>query len=510
MQTFRRLRAALLAVWFAWWSVLSPVTVHAATYSAASNLTGRMWYVPMQGTGIAGAAVVATAATALGRANPWIAAITLGMPIAEYLLELKNGSKVAVAPANALQQTPPGWTDSNTPPATATGTQGTTTAATATVNPAATPRYKGSDGACTSYFDSPEPAIKSCLNSLGWAGSGTITCPTPHTSMSWCSISPEYTRSGYPGVGSYNYNRVWACPSGTINPGTGVCTGTVYSCPGGGTLSGTSCIVAATCPSGYAVSASGCTLTDSPKVKWPSDGIATLTTDPTGLPMFASDRDPDPLPLGVTVTEIQNGTQLTGLDPFGNYQFTQITPQPGGGLKVDQGVQLTASTPSAQTTTTYNSVTTNNVGAVTDTSTKTVIGSITNTTSSSTPATTLPDDYNREVTQKAIETELKAASAQAMPDQAQRLTDAATENKTKADAFEEQIKTGQGSDKSLWFSWVWTPPVGECSASVGSVHDVGLSLDYCGPVNLIRDVVGWLFALFGAVEVYGQLFRRQS
>lgn len=488
MQTFRRLRAALLAVWFAWWSVLSPVTVHAATYSAASNLTGRAWYVPMQGTGIAGAAVVATAATALGRANPWIAAITLGMPIAEMLLEAKNGSKVAVAPANAVLPTPAGWTDSNTPPATvaSSGTGAETIAATKSTNKSLfyhCDRVAGVMGPSVLASASPDEPMGACQAAGGnWPmpsyGRGKCTEPVGGSIIA-CAFFEDYS----------------------------------YSCPAtqGWTLNGSSCTRSSSqCPSGYVLNGSVCTLTDSPKVQWPSDGIATVTTDATGAPMFPSDRDPDPLPLGVTVTEIQNGMQLTGLDPFGNYQFTQITPQPGGGLKVDQAVQLTAATPSAQTTTTYNSMTINNVGAVTDASTRTVIGSITNTTTSSTPATPLPDDYNREVTQKAIETELKAASAQAMPDQAQRLTDAATENKTKADAFEEQIKTGQGSDKSLWFSWVWTPPVGECSASVGSVHDVGLSLDYCGPVNLIRDVVGWLFALFGAVEVYGQLFRRQS
>jgi len=64
------------------------------------------------------------------------------------------------------------------------------------------------------------------------------------------------------------------------------------------------------------------------------------------------------------------------------------------------------------------------------------------------------------------------------------------------------------ADKSGWFSWLWTPPVGECHPYAGTVHGYAVSWDLCPTVNNIRDVLGWLFAMFGAMTVYGQLFRR--
>jgi len=120
----------------------------------------------------------------------------------------------------------------------------------------------------------------------------------------------------------------------------------------------------------------------------------------------------------------------------------------------------------------------------------------------------IPNDYNKEVTQASIDAELKAASVPAMADQSARFTAGAAVDKALSDGLNVQIQAEQGSDKSKWFSWVWTPPMGACSPVSGAVHGVELSLDYCGPVGLIRDIVGWLFALYGAITVYGQLFRR--
>jgi len=84
--TVKRISAGVLAVWFSFWSVVFPVTANAAIYNAASNLTGKAWYVPGVGTSAAGNRALAAGATMLGRANPWIAAITIGMPIAQQFL----------------------------------------------------------------------------------------------------------------------------------------------------------------------------------------------------------------------------------------------------------------------------------------------------------------------------------------------------------------------------------------------------------------------------------------
>jgi len=126
--TVKRISAGVLAVWFSFWSVVFPVTANAAIYNAASNLTGKAWYVPGVGTSAAGNRALAAGATMLGRANPWIAAITIGMPIAQTILELKNGSnpvtpdglplppEAGFAPSPATLPIPDGWLGPDSPP----------------------------------------------------------------------------------------------------------------------------------------------------------------------------------------------------------------------------------------------------------------------------------------------------------------------------------------------------------------------------------------------------------
>jgi len=67
-------------------------------------------------------------------------------------------------------------------------------------------------------------------------------------------------------------------------------------------------------------------------------------------------------------------------------------------------------------------------------------------------------------------------------------------------------------DKANWFSWVWTPPVGVCNSAdySGTVHGYAVSLNICPWVANIRDALGWLFALFGAFAIYGQIFKKES
>lgn len=69
------------------------------------------------------------------------------------------------------------------------------------------------------------------------------------------------------------------------------------------------------------------------------------------------------------------------------------------------------------------------------------------------------------------------------------------------------VVTGYNTSKSSWFSWVWTPPVGECAPFSGTVHGYSISWNLCPTINNIRDVIGWLFGMFAAITIYGQLFR---
>lgn len=126
----KRLASGVLAAWFTVFSVVFPVTAHAVTYNAASNFTGRSWYVPAVGTGIAGTRVLASAATIAGRANPWIAGLTIGTAIVEHLFDLSPASSpvtpsgaalpttAGFAPSPETLPTPPGWSGPNSPPGT--------------------------------------------------------------------------------------------------------------------------------------------------------------------------------------------------------------------------------------------------------------------------------------------------------------------------------------------------------------------------------------------------------
>jgi hypothetical protein len=120
----------------------------------------------------------------------------------------------------------------------------------------------------------------------------------------------------------------------------------------------------------------------------------------------------------------------------------------------------------------------------------------------------LPTDYARENTLEAIQRNTSPEGAPSMPDQKSVVT-AAT---AKSDADYLNLRTGietahTGSDKSSFFSFLWTPPVGTCSASVGTVHGWEVKLDPCDTVNNIRDVLGWLLALFTGWSIWNLMFK---
>lgn len=121
-----------------------------------------------------------------------------------------------------------------------------------------------------------------------------------------------------------------------------------------------------------------------------------------------------------------------------------------------------------------------------------------------------PEDYNKEVTQKKISDELSGLNAPDAPvDQDARTQIALAETDTGLSDIFTYLPNQFISDKSNWFSWVWTPPVGVCNASdySGTVHGNFVSWDICPTVSNIRDVIGWLFAIFGAYIIYGQIFK---
>jgi len=218
---------------------------------------------------------------------------------------------------------------------------------------------------------------------------------------------------------------------------------------------------------------------------------------------------PSDLPIDVTAAPVTGPSTVVGTSTVPNAdgststtttsQQSTVTPHPTGTTIADTNVKY-------DVTTTTTNTTVNNVTNVT-TITTTTDNHPANSPAPSAPTVPFPTDYNREVTQQKIETELKGDGAPVLPDQKVLVDASKTANDTGigqavTDAKSEQL------DKSAWFSWVWTPPSGSCSPFAGTVHGYAISWDLCPTIANINSVIGWLFALLGAITTYGQLFRK--
>lgn len=186
-------------------------------------------------------------------------------------------------------------------------------------------------------------------------------------------------------------------------------------------------------------------------------------------------------------------------------QQVVVTPQIGSGGTMSDP-QVTWPAKNVTTTTTVNNVT--NV--------KNEVTNVTNIPAGAPEQKPLdiPTDYNREVTQKKILQQLDGSLVDvADPANQEDRTKAEVEKTDKSLADKFSALPGElAADKASWFSWVWTPPVGQCSASMfsGTVHGYSVNWDICDWVGRIRDALGWLFALFGAINIYSNLFRKEN
>lgn len=487
--TAKRILSGFLALWFTAFSVLLPVASHAATYNASGNFTGRVWAVPLQGTGLAGAPIAAAAATILTRANPWIAGISIGTALVQTLVEIKNGtpgSTVGLRTFGQLYPTIPGWENPNSPPLTVPPTTGTTTRVPASV------AYVHSN--CPKATGTTPLEACAAVTTCGYQVGRTAT-------LVESSACHYYSASPY-------YDSNWGTALGTL------------TCPEGGTRSGNECLITSTCPSGYALTSGTCQLTDSPKVQWPSDGVATYVPrvgDNGVYSWWPSERDPDQgtyLPSNLqTPAAINQALQSPDIftDPDGNAVTQSFTPTTDGGYQLRQSIQHAGAT---QTYTTTNILTVNNAGNVTNISTVTNNGPITANNSGSAPAVVLPTDYSRESTQKAIQTDVNKLAtgqgAQDAPDFKKDVEDKKTAMDKGITDFTDAIPGQFAESKGNWFSWVWSPPVGVCTPYQGSIHGKSVSWNICPYIANVRDVIGWLFALYGAWVVYNQMFKRED
>lgn len=150
-------------------------------------------------------------------------------------------------------------------------------------------------------------------------------------------------------------------------------------------------------------------------------------------------------------------------------------------------------------------------------STGTVISSSSTTTNiTQTPTTTqqFPDDYNREVTQKSVETTLKHldnSDGLVLPahDSASIATQVTTETQKSVDQIDD-LKTTSTHDtiKALFNFFVWSPPSVACVNPNLNFKGYSFQPDICTPAGYLQEALAFFFALFGAWTIYGIIFRK--
>lgn len=146
------------------------------------------------------------------------------------------------------------------------------------------------------------------------------------------------------------------------------------------------------------------------------------------------------------------------------------------------------------------------------------ISSSTTTTNIAQPApvspTQFPDDYNREVTQKSVETTLKHldnSEGKTLPvyDPAAVGSEVSAETQKSVDSIDE-IKSTSSHDamKALFNFFVWTPPAVACVNPNLNYKGYTFSPDICTPAGYLQQALTFFFALFGAWTIYGIIFRK--
>lgn len=314
---------------------------------------------------------------------------------------------------------------------------------------------------------------------------------TGSTPEAACSASVGHWASGSivlcPGASSYVTGSGSACNQQMANAGSSTCGG-VWTVA-----------ITQTCPQNYSLINGVCS--------WVSSA-----SQPGQLPQTEGYKSPvliggepllQDLPTAAAKPLVSGAPIRVSTNP---QQTVEIRPL------ADGGIQTTRRTfdPATQTTT-VETVRTDSTGKVVSNATSEAGGDVTGSSSSSF-SIDLPTDYNREPTQQQAVQKLDdiktGTGAMDEPDYdvAGKTTSKTKDITDKLDALPNQY----AGDKGNWFSWVWTPPVGQCQPWTSVVHGRTVSWNVCPYVDKIRDVIGYLLAVSTAVVVYGQLFRRED
>lgn len=475
---WRRLSAFVLAVWFAVIAIFLPSTAY-AFLGPYSTVAGKI-AAPAAATGPA-AAVIDLALTSRG--NPTIAALMIGYMVYKIIdTNLGVGIRPSAVPENV-----PSW-PGNTPPATGTSP---------VVHSVLTRQSGGvgSAGCSSGPYTDKAPATwgAECTVAIiaaGWTGTltnaGSAQCPSAVTTV----------------AGQYSCSITSNCNCGPLVLNN---------------------VQSTTCSAGYTLNAGVCTLSNSSLVVYPpatgTEALPVLTPSADGLSLNKDTRHPAALPTGVTtgVSSLEYSVDMgNGLKTLISY-----APQSGGALKVEVKREEMIN---GEKYTYVQNMTTNNSGAVTNTNSYTAPGpawAVNAAAPTAVPAAQatggsggtsqpFPTDYNRESTQTAIKDELQATTAPTMVEQGPLVDTAKADGEQKLLDAHTSAKSGLVSDRSMWVSWLWTPSAAACTDPDLTANGVHVTFPICGRLGMIRDALGFLFAVFAAWDIYNEIFRRRS
>lgn len=463
----------------------------------------------------AGTELVDIIAGVLGRANPWITAVGVGITLARFIVQTQDGS-IAVssrgqamidAAAHPISTPPPTTTYSvNSPVCTSHN------CATFTNQLVQASSQQAACNAAIAPYNGSLAGVGNTIAASGWASAA-------YQPYGICVM----TYSG--GAGTSNLTESFACPSGEHG------------------------VTPDSCGWDVPASAVGGTQTWSPRAMVMPDGSSQMG--------WESPSDPSLQPQTITPSDTFTYPAVNGVSPQ-----VQFTPNPDGGVTTQTWSPefLDSAHPTTQTGWTVQTTTINYAGNVT---TSTVVinnaapppTAIAPTTNATTPLPVTPvgtpvsaqpvvcGSLDCESTQQGIHTdtsgihtdttgihtdttgihtdttallsELQGNGAGQPPNLTTAASDAAAADKGKSDAAIAQLQA-EGvaavahDNPGIYGNWLWTPPVGTCTAptaTLGLAHTT-VTWDYCPMVDSIRTVIGWLLALFASWHIWNLMMAK--
>lgn len=269
------------------------------------------------------------------------------------------------------------------------------------------------------------------------------------------------------------------------------------------------------CPAGYTwTNSTTCTMTTPSQVMKPADGRCHILASVAGFTI--DPQDPECSGLAAQTGTIVTPSTITQSKP-GTLTNGKVTINADGSRTIVYSSGNTTNNTTTITTINMIPAAGGQTAQVTGSSTVVVAGTG-NLAAPATPAAplTIPDDYNREVTQGQIKTGIDAlhgdldSSAFAQPAaSAQTASELSlAENKKITDVLDASVSSYDNFKLLDWSTWIPVLPASSCSPITGNVMGRIVSIDLCPKIAMLNELIGWMLAVYASWSVVMMAFRR--